>query len=158
MASKGWWICLIKSICLKWISIVWQHISAWKVAFKVEICEISLWNSIYRWLFGTDFDVDLECFLTPSINSISWLSYTTWVSNSSVQFWHELLQNLKNTQSHKSALTLVFIIFFFFFLNFLFCIGAWSINNVVIVSGGQQRDSTIHIHVFILPQTPLPSL
>ena len=30
-------------------------------------------------------------------------------------------------------------------------------NNVVIVSGAQQRDSTIHIHVSILPQTPLPS-
>ena len=27
----------------------------------------------------------------------------------------------------------------------------------MIVSGGQQRDSTIYIHVSILPQTPLPS-
>ena len=27
----------------------------------------------------------------------------------------------------------------------------------MIVSGGQQRDSTIHLHVSILPQTPLPS-
>ena len=33
----------------------------------------------------------------------------------------------------------------------------WPINNVVIVSGEQQRDSAIHIHVFVLPQTPLPS-
>ena len=31
------------------------------------------------------------------------------------------------------------------------------INNVVIVSGRQQRDSAIHTHVSILPQTPLPS-
>ena len=30
-------------------------------------------------------------------------------------------------------------------------------NNVVIVSGGQQRDSAMHIDVSILPQTPLPS-
>ena len=30
-------------------------------------------------------------------------------------------------------------------------------NNVVIVSGEQQRDSAIHMHVSILPQTPLPS-
>ena len=30
-------------------------------------------------------------------------------------------------------------------------------NNVVIVSGGQKRDSVIHIHVSILPQTLLPS-
>ena len=31
------------------------------------------------------------------------------------------------------------------------------INNVVIDSGGQQRDSVIHIHVSTLPQIPLPS-
>ena len=30
-------------------------------------------------------------------------------------------------------------------------------NNVVIVLGEQQRDSAVHIHVSILPQTPLPS-
>ena len=46
----------------------------------------------------------------------------------------------------------------FFSLLFLFCIGvqAW-LYNVVIVSDGQQRHSAIHIHVSILPQTPLPS-
>ena len=38
-----------------------------------------------------------------------------------------------------------------------FCIGVYSFKNVVIVSGEQRRDSTIHIHVSILPQTPLPS-
>ena len=32
-----------------------------------------------------------------------------------------------------------------------------AINSVVIVSGGQQRDSAIHIYGSILPQTPLPS-
>ena len=31
------------------------------------------------------------------------------------------------------------------------------INNFVIVSGEQRRDSAIHVHVFHLPQTPLPS-
>ena len=30
-------------------------------------------------------------------------------------------------------------------------------NNVVVISGEQQRDSAIHIHASILPQTPLPS-
>ena len=30
-------------------------------------------------------------------------------------------------------------------------------RDVVFVSGGQQRDSAIHIHVSILSQTPLPS-
>ena len=45
----------------------------------------------------------------------------------------------------------------FFFNNFLFCIGVLLINNVMIVSGEQQRDSAIHIHVSILFQTPLLS-
>ena len=40
--------------------------------------------------------------------------------------------------------------------NFLCYIGVQLINNVVIVSGAQQRDSAIHIHVSILFQTPLP--
>ena len=31
-----------------------------------------------------------------------------------------------------------------------------STNNVVIVSGEEQRDSATHMHVFILPQTSHP--
>ena len=52
---------------------------------------------------------------------------------------------------------LFFFLLFFPFFNFLFFIGVELINNVVITLGGQQRDSAIHIHVFILPQTPIPS-
>ena len=37
---------------------------------------------------------------------------------------------------------------------FLFYTGVQMINTVVIVSSGQERDSDIHIHVSILPQTP----
>ena len=47
--------------------------------------------------------------------------------------------------------TEVFFFFYFFF------IGVQLINNVVIVSGEQGRDSAIQIHVSILPQSPLPS-
>ena len=40
-------------------------------------------------------------------------------------------------------------------------LGDWTtkylISNIVVVSGEQQSDSAIHIHVFILPQTLLPS-
>ena len=39
----------------------------------------------------------------------------------------------------------------FYFLNFLFCIGVQLVENIVIVSGGQQRDSAI-----FLPHSPLP--
>ena len=71
-----------------------------------------------------------------------------------------------------------FLLFFFFFLLFSFpCIKephglqfmgvtkSWTwprnsiepINNGVIISGEQWGDSVIHIHVSVLPQTPLPS-
>ena len=36
-------------------------------------------------------------------------------------------------------------------------LGVQLMNNVVRASSGEQRDSAIHIHVFILSQTPLPS-
>ena len=49
----------------------------------------------------------------------------------------------------------IFLNFLIFFFTFLFYIEVKQINNVVIASGGQQRDSAIHIHVSILPQTPL---
>ena len=38
-----------------------------------------------------------------------------------------------------------------FIKTFLFCIGVQPINNVVILSGEQQRDSAIHIHALVLP-------
>ena len=46
---------------------------------------------------------------------------------------------------------------FFQTLNFLFCIGGIAINNVVVVSDEQLKDSAIHIHVSFLPQIPIPS-
>ena len=46
----------------------------------------------------------------------------------------------------------------FFLLGFLFCIEVELINNVVMVSGEQERDSAILIHVTILPHTYLPSI
>ena len=45
------------------------------------------------------------------------------------------------------------------FSNFLFCDGVWQpVNNIAILSDGQQRDSVTHIytHKSILPQIPLP--
>ena len=44
-----------------------------------------------------------------------------------------------------------------FLKSFLFCVAVQPIHNVVVVSGAQQRDSAVHIHVSILLQTPLPS-
>ena len=46
--------------------------------------------------------------------------------------------------------------FFSFFFSFLFYIGVYPINNVVIVSGAQQSNS-VHTHVSLLPQAPVPS-
>ena len=42
-------------------------------------------------------------------------------------------------------------------LKKFFFILYWTINNVVIVSGGQRMEAAAHIHRSILPQTPLPS-
>ena len=42
------------------------------------------------------------------------------------------------------------------FLNFVLYIGVQPINNVVVGSGAQQSYSAVHIHVSILPQSPLP--
>ena len=44
----------------------------------------------------------------------------------------------------------------FFFFNFPFYIGVQLINNAVLVSGVQQSDSVIHIHVSILFQILFP--
>ena len=56
-----------------------------------------------------------------------------------------------------SNLNSCFSVFLFFFFYFLFCIGVMVINNIVIASSEQQRDSAIYIHVSILPQTLLSS-
>ena len=42
---------------------------------------------------------------------------------------------------------------FFFSFSFLFYTGVGPINNVVIVSGGQQRDAVVHIQASILKMT-----
>ena len=44
------------------------------------------------------------------------------------------------------------------FFNFLFYIGLQSINHIVIISGTQQSNSAIHVHVSIFPQIFLPRL
>ena len=49
------------------------------------------------------------------------------------------------------------IAFFFFSWNFYFVLRCSLLTNNVIVSGEQLRVSAIHIHVSVLPQTPLPS-
>ena len=43
-----------------------------------------------------------------------------------------------------------------FLLTFYFVLTCSQLTNNVIVAGEQHRDSAIHIHVPILPQTPLP--
>ena len=44
-----------------------------------------------------------------------------------------------------------------FFFTFYFVLGYSELTKNVIVTDEQQRDSVIHVHVSILPQTPLPS-
>ena len=60
----------------------------------------------------------------------------------------------KKEKIKENPSRLEYILFFFYFL---FYIGVQLINNVVIASGGHQRDSVIPVHVSILLQTSLPS-
>ena len=46
------------------------------------------------------------------------------------------------------------MLIFFYILKTLFYIGVWLITNIMLLSGIQQSDSVIYIHVFILFQTP----
>ena len=51
-----------------------------------------------------------------------------------------------------------YIVYSFFKKTFYFILRYKSLtNSVVIVSSEQWKDSAMHIHVSILPQTPLPS-
>ena len=59
--------------------------------------------------------------------------------------------------SSPFSVSLLFVSLFYFLKKLFIFIGVWLVNNVVIVSSGQQSDSAICIHVFIFPQTPLPS-
>ena len=52
----------------------------------------------------------------------------------------------------KKIILLIFLFIFPQTLNFLLCIDVSPVNNVVVVSGEQLRDSATHIHVSILPQ------
>ena len=61
------------------------------------------------------------------------------------------LHEFKAFQENVGHVSLWSLLFF----NILFYIGVQLINNVVIVSGEQQRDSAIHVST--LPQTPRPS-
>ena len=47
-----------------------------------------------------------------------------------------------------------FILYDLFTFFKMFHVGVQPISSVVIVSGGQQRDSAVHTHASILPKTP----
>ena len=68
------------------------------------------------------------------------VGYTFWVQESYVDFFF----------------VCVCVSFYILFKLFIF-FGVLPMNNVVIVSGEQGRDSAIHIRVSILLLTPLPS-
>ena len=72
-------------------------------------------------------------------------------------FLSAIIRNFLSPKSQWSPRGGSVIFNFFLFKKFSFYIGVQLINNIVIVSGGQQTDSAIYVHVSILPLTPLPS-
>ena len=79
----------------------------------------------------------LECPFPPSYHA----TFSSEMSFSLKPFW--------SSKQELYALSLL--------KTFYFVLGVYPINNVVIVSGKQRRDSAIHVHVSVLLQTPLPS-
>ena len=72
---------------------------------------------------------------------------------------HSTLLNiliLHNVQLILIMASSYFVLFSFVCFNSLFYIDVEPINSAMIVSGGQQRDSVIRIHVSILPWTEEP--
>ena len=67
--------------------------------------------------------------------------YLQWARNESCNY---ILSNL-------------LLLFFFFFFTFYFVLGYSELTKNVIVTDEQKRDSVIHVHVSVLPQTPLLS-
>ena len=125
-----------------------------KLAFFPLYSFPSFFSPLYSFLYF--FPTALSQFIDKS-QFISFFFLSFLFSQGSYLLWTDPLASLKPevenwvwTSDHPNLA-------FDCFSRFLFCIGAQLINNAVVVSGEQQRDSTIHTHVSILPQTPLLS-
>ena len=92
------------------------------------------------------------CFSTVYLWCIwTWISWVYPVQG----FEHLEFECYFFVKFRKFSTIISFFRFHLFFpqtLNFLFCIRVYPVNNVVVVSGEQRRDSAIHIHVSIFPQ------
>ena len=56
---------------------------------------------------------------------------------------------VKNKTINYNKIKTLLIFYFFSLLSFLFCIGIEPVNNVVTVSGRQQRGSAIHTQIHV---------
>ena len=84
---------------------------------------------------------DITCFKDLVISSFPPLTPSQMDTSKLVSFVLTTIPQFTIAAIHN---TWTFCLFFFF-SSILFCIGAEPINNVVMVSGGQQRDSAVHI-------------
>ena len=81
-----------------------------------------------------------------------WNLWTHWTYEHTLRMELIHIGDLLYTCSHKSFFIISILNFF---LNFLFCIGVWPINNVVIVSTEQQRAlSHTYTCIHSLPKPP----
>ena len=129
------WICLLSSICVA--NVFSQFKLFFSFSFKDQNVFISMKSDL---LIFFSFTVCVFC--VPSKKF--WLGFSQGFRDCLLHFL--LWLNFCQSSSHKVALL------FYFVLRY-----SRLINNVVIVSGEQQKDSAIHTHVSILPPTPLPS-
>ena len=120
---------------------------------------------------GTDSQMVACWFLTlhsrstmPRLPTVSWPGLVTVSTECKRAGKHgRQTEGSLTTGMTNGMLTAAFATGFCFFLYsnfklFYFVLGYNQLtNNVMIVSGEQRRDTAIHKHVFILPQTPLLS-
>ena len=124
------WICLLSSICVA--NVFSQFKLFFSFSFKDQNVFISMKSDL---LIFFSFTVCVFC--VPSKKF--WLGFSQGFRDCLLHFL--LWLNFCQSSSHKVALL------FYFVLRY-----SRLINNVVIVSGEQQRDSAIHINVSILPK------
>ena len=122
-----------------------EHVFHWLIVSKTQVSIIFVWASLMAqmvknppailktWVWSLGSEDPLEEGMATHSSILAWRISTDRGA------WRSIVHGVAKSQMGLSIAQ-----------------PSWLTNNVVTVSGEQQRDSATHIHVSILPQTPLP--